>query len=425
MDIEGEGGTVSVIEPRYGTADGEFDYASLDAIAERAASDAGLAPTLLGTYIFDANRVATSASRLSAAELDDCRQLGERAAEDGVDLPALLDLYLSATWRLWDALRANTSIDRSGMFASALFRAADDVAAALGRGYASAQRRVIRREEAVRRELIDDLLAGRSGPETAEQARRAGFNLASGHRVIVAESAGPVHDAGPVQSAAEAALLPHLDRGGFVATKDGRLVCALPEVIADPYRVLRAVTDAATGDWRLGVGFPHAGPAGVGQSYREAVDALAIATALGLPTRIVDLAALAPFRVLTQDPRRLAEVIDDTLGPLADARGGAGPLVETLEAYFDAGLSTTAAARRLHLSVRAVTYRLERVARLTGRSLRDPLDRFALEVAVRGTRLLQAAAFRDPAISEPEHGAPRTLGMPRPGCDHGCVGRCR
>lgn len=401
---------MSVIEPRYGTASRELDWASLEAVAERAAGDAGLAPTLLGTYMFDAVRVATSGGRLSAAELDDCRQLGAQAAEDGVDLPALLDLYLSATWRLWDALRAKTPpwTDRSGVVASALFRAADDVAAALGHGYASAQRRAIRREEAVRRELIDDLLVGRSGPETAEQARRAGFNLASGHRVIVAEAAGPVHDAGPVHSAAEAALLPHLAHGGFVATKGGRLVCALPEVVADPRRVLVAVTDAAAGDWRIGVGFPHHGPAGVGQSYREAVDALVLATALDLPSRIVDLAALAPFRVLTQDPRRLAELIDLTLGPLAGARGGAGPLIETLEAYFDAGLSTTAAARRLHLSVRAVTYRLERVARLTGRSLRDPLDRFAFEVAVRGTRLLRAAPVRDPAISGPEHCGPRT-----------------
>src|SRR3546814_17343178 len=73
-------------------------------------------------------------------------------------------------------------------------------------------------------------------------------------------------------------------------------------------------------------------------------------------------ALLAPFRVLTQDMAVLNETVGAVLGPLSGARGGAEPLLETLEAYFDEGRSTTAAARRLHLSARAVTYRPEPIA---------------------------------------------------------------
>ena len=74
--------------------------------------------------------------------------------------------------------------------------------------------------------------------------------------------------------------------------------------------------------------------------------------------------------------------------PLREARGAAGPLVDTLAAYFDSGCVATAASGRLYLSVRAVTYRLDRVKSLTGFNPLDPAHRFTLQVAVLGARLL-------------------------------------
>ena len=41
---------------------------------------------------------------------------------------------------------------------------------------------------------------------------------------------------------------------------------------------------------------------------------------------------------------------------------GAEPLLRTLEAYFAAGGNASLTARSLHLSVRALTYRLEKIA---------------------------------------------------------------
>jgi DNA-binding PucR family transcriptional regulator len=73
---------------------------------------------------------------------------------------------------------------------------------------------------------------------------------------------------------------------------------------------------------------------------------------------------------------------------LLRARGGAEPLLETLEAYFASGNVATEAARRLHLSVRAVTYRLDRVRELTGYDVAEPQRAFALQAAVLGARLL-------------------------------------
>ena len=67
---------------------------------------------------------------------------------------------------------------------------------------------------------------------------------------------------------------------------------------------------------------------------------------------------------------------------------GAGPLLETLVAYFAAGGNSARCARALHLSVRAVTYRLDRVRELTGLDPTAPDDRFTLQVAAMGARLL-------------------------------------
>jgi PucR C-terminal helix-turn-helix domain len=53
-----------------------------------------------------------------------------------------------------------------------------------------------------------------------------------------------------------------------------------------------------------------------------------------------------------------------------------------------AGDVATEAARRLHVSVRTVTYRPARVAQLTGHRVAQPDQRFRLHLAVLGARLL-------------------------------------
>ena len=69
-------------------------------------------------------------------------------------------------------------------------------------------------------------------------------------------------------------------------------------------------------------------------------------------------------------------------------RQGGEPLLETLDSYFATGSITTETARQLHLSVRAVTYRLDRIKTLTGYDPTDPAQRFTVHTAVLGARLL-------------------------------------
>ncbi len=146
--------------------------------------------------------------------------------------------------------------------------------------------------------------------------------------------------------------------------------------------------------WRVGVGRPHAGPRGILRSYREALDALDLAGRLDLPQPVVHARDLLVYRVLLRDETAMADLVQTVLGPLITARGGADPLLGTLESYFRTGCNAAETARRMHLRVRAVTYRLERVHALTGRSAVEPADHLTLLVAVTGARMLDWPARR-------------------------------
>ena len=130
------------------------------------------------------------------------------------------------------------------------------------------------------------------------------------------------------------------------------------------------------------------------RSYDEAADALDAAQRVGLADDVVKAADLLIYQVLLRDRAAITDLVQTLLTPLARARGGAAPLLATLDAYYARGGVAVAAARDLHLSVRTVTYRLARVRELTGRDPSQPADALALQVAVIGARMLDWPATR-------------------------------
>jgi DNA-binding PucR family transcriptional regulator len=367
-----------------------------DEFAAAAARDARVEAGWLGDHLLAVVDAARSGSRLSSTDLDACRRQGEDAAGQGLALSALLDLYLSATWRLWaDIERRARESDPATVaaVASTLFRAADDAAEALAEGYEHAQRRTIRFEESQRREFVDDLLSG-AGEAAAlqERASRFGFNLAGSHLVVVARTHRRLVDTGPVHTRVEGSVFAGFrGRDVVVATKGGLLVCVFPGAARDPVDELaRTLEETGEGPWRIGVGLSHPGPGGVVRSYREAHRSLELAEQGAVSGSVARFDALLPHRLLIADPGLAAELVETVLGPLEGARGGAEHLLDTIEAYIDAFANVSATARALHLSPRAVAYRLERIAELTGYSPQEPEGRFVLELAIRSRRLATA-----------------------------------
>ncbi|MET7857909.1 helix-turn-helix domain-containing protein [Streptomyces sp. NPDC005318] len=344
-----------------------------------------IADDWLGDYTRILGEVAATGRRLTRDELDSRRDLGREAAEAGIQLRALVGLHLAATRTAWPGI--DTTRPAS---ADCVLAAVEQAVDAFAEGFERAQRLTVRREEAARREFIDDLLYGRSDlGRLAERATRFGLRLSRAHAVAVAAGPEAYTETDTAPRQVESALLARFDgREILLTTKDGRLVCIAPDSQPEALRHFAKQAHAATDGGRVAVGRPHRGPGGVVQSYDEALAAIDLADRMNLDDPVLYAADLLVYPVLTRDRQAMADLVRSELGPLRQARGGAEPLLKTLAAYFDAGCVAAEAARRLTLSVRALTYRLERIHQLTGSDPSDPMHRYRLQTAVIGARLL-------------------------------------
>ena len=372
-------------------------------VAEAASLDANGTPVeLLGDYLPLLAEAAASGSEPNSTQLDAIDLLGRRAAELGVSAGSAVQLYLSAARRLWQELPLvirSRDAETVRAAAEAVLGVVDAAVARLAGGYAESRRQMVRWEETLRAEFIDDLLRGDGDVgRLVERGEPFGMDLTGSHQVALAAPTGLITNAAQALSSLEHAIVAHVgDRDVLVAIKDGWIVAVAPF----DTRVRRSPR-AGLGDlmqselhrlshgqrWRVTVGRPYSGVYGIPRSYEEAREALTMAVRLGLDTRVIHAEQLLIYRVLLRDQPAITDLVQSILGALVQSRGGAAPLLSTLEAYFASGCVITETARRLHLSARAVSYRLNRIATLTGHDPTEPAQRFTLNAAVLGAKLL-------------------------------------
>ncbi len=382
-------------------------------VARAAADDSGVDARLLGDFLRTVTAAAAFGRRLTRAELDACAETGRRAAELGTPPRALVDLYLSATWRLWRDSPALSRGDVTRVRAAALavLRAADDGVAALIGGLQQARADLIRLREATRHDTLDGLLAG--GAEAVAAAAGAaelGMDLAGRVAVLVAVGQGRWGDpaTAALPTRIERALAGRLaDDHPLVLLRDGRLVAVFAAPDAAAVLAVNTAVAAVLDDhlptgpgrervWRAAVSAARSGPESVRGSYREALEALELSRRAGTSEPVVDARELALFRVLVRDRQAALDLVTSTLAALVAARGGTA-LLQTLRVYYQTGAVATETAARLHLSVRAVTYRLSRIADLIGRDPTDPAERLQLQAAVTAADLLGWPTEEEPS----------------------------
>jgi purine catabolism regulator len=135
--------------------------------------------------------------------------------------------------------------------------------------------------------------------------------------------------------------------------------------------------------------------AGLARSLPAALAALHLSRRLGLRSRTVLASDLGVYHLLSKvaDDVELERFVQEQLGPLLeqDARHGSD-LVQTLDAYLEAGLAKTAAARALGIRRQTLYGRLERISRLLGGlDIEARQARTALDLALVSWRMRASA----------------------------------
>lgn len=346
------------------------------------------------------------ATPLDGVDAEDVRRAGAAAAAEGMSAGETVDLFLAATARVSASTPSGSRGSRTADHT--LLEGIRVAVPVLVEGYQSVGRHLIRQEETARRDFIDDLLRGDADVASiVQRAEPFGLDLSVSHQVVVVGPRdGRLLDDGDQGILNRAVLAHYGDRDVLVTAKAGHLVALVPagptgaDVDLPARRLHDAMNRSAPGAWRSAVGRPYPGAYGVARSYQQAREAIHLTERLHPDAAMVPMRDLLIYRVLGRDRVALADLVVSVLTPLTEARGGAGPLVNTLEAYFAAGEVATAAARQLHVSVRTVTYRLARVTALTGYDPTVPAQRLTLQAAVIGARLLPWPGTDQAALPE-------------------------
>lgn len=297
---------------------------------------------------------------------------------------------------LWEAALSFAHDDRSRMavleLASYLPRYFEVATSLAAEVYLEAEQELAATGERARRDLLDDLFAGRPvppGPER-EAAYAAGLLAGKAYLVVVATpTSTPVGDhelrgaaAALARAAGGAALAPLtvLRRNEIV------IVAVAPDDDPSPFEACLGAAQQrlAEGQLPLAVGVSTVVTKldELQQAYREAELARA---SLGSSSGFVALGNLTALAYLTlavdtTAQRLIAPAIRRFIAE--DAREG-GPLIATLRAYVAADLNASLAAERLHIHVNTAHYRLGRISARTGCNLRAVPDLVEILIAAR------------------------------------------
>lgn len=258
----------------------------LDSVSVSAAAACQAPVDLLGEYLPMLADAAIHGRRPDAWELDAVRELGRRAAAQGVGARRAVELYLSAAWRLWRELPVvvrSADPEKVRSAAEAVLRVLDDAVGVLVDGHQSERRDMIRHEEALRREFVDDLLRGDADvSRMVTRAEPFGIDLGKYHHVALAQPRDPGGAMDRAAGVLERVVVDRFgDRDVLVATKDGRVVVVVPSRAAAPGSSplsvdLGSVIHQELGRmrsgqrWRVAAGRAFPGAYCVARSYEEA-----------------------------------------------------------------------------------------------------------------------------------------------------------
>lgn len=296
-------------------------------------------------------------------EFEFARRAAARRQRQGVPLDELLQAFRVGHRTVWDAIVAEAGDSEAGRAAAiALARPAlqyiDLSSTLVAEAYLREEQRVLATADRERRDLLENLLAGRAVPADAVPPGLGGEVVVA---VLRPDAASDRLDE------AAAILGTHAAKGAakpLVVVRQGEVVAVLEAgaagAVASAASDLLAEMGIAA---RAGISSRGEGLETVRHGYDEAARALERATA---DRPVVALGEMRPFEyLLASTDAAVGHAIADR-GRLLLEGDRDGLLTATLVAYTAADLNVSEAARRLVVHPNTVRYRLRRVSELTG-----------------------------------------------------------
>lgn len=260
----------------------------------------------------------------------------------------------------------------------------------------------------LRDEALDALLTGTYAGESSMLARASqlGHDLRLPHMVIwvmlaASESGGSGHNSGAI-TAAEALgsalnAWTRVRPGEVVAlvTAPGGGIGERSDILEQCEVALRRTLgdggDPDTPEWWAGMGEIARSPLEVRRSASEAQDTARLGLLVMGPGHIARTADLGVYRLMLalRKSGDLQPFVERELAPLRNTPRNEDHLIETVEVYLECNGNLSEAARRLHLHRNSLLYRLHHIRDLLGHDLENPEQRLALQLALKGRRVLE------------------------------------
>jgi hypothetical protein len=295
---------------------------------------------------------------LTPRELRTFEQSGRDRLAMGMPLESVLRAYRIAGRRAWTALCTAVQPGEEALLADLGARWIDIVdrtSSALARAYLSASHDRLRDLDARRRELVEALLTATDPSEVAAVSLR--------FSTVLAPAYVPVLVAGAGAAAGIDGLLAEAPTGTLGGHRGDRVLLLVPHRLDSPVARAGAV-------WAWG------SPALCGRALLEEVRQVELLLVTALAEGHVE-GAFGPDDLLVEQlllgNERVADALRRRVGDILLGRDASGVLVTTLRHFLATG-SVPETARREHVHVNTVAYRLGRVRELTGLDPRVPQD---------------------------------------------------
>lgn len=255
----------------------------------------------------------------------------------------------------------------------------------------SHQRSLAEAELRLRRDLVDDLIAGTGDGSAYARADAIGHDLRRPHHVVVLRWSGDLAE--DVVAEATGRAVTTLGLASLVSRHSGAVVLLVAGRL-DGAALYASLSESLGVDGAIGIGSRCDTPGTLPKSYTEAVRAVQIRRSSHTPNGVTTFDQLGIYRILDtgQNHDDVVEFVRDWLGKLLDYDTQRNAdLVATLAQYLDCGGSygDTAAALMIHRST--LRYRLGRIREITELDLNDVDSRLNLHLATRVWQVLRGS----------------------------------